>query len=160
MKEVFSGSEIIELGIEIEKNGRDFYNILSRQSEFKKSGKVFKFLAGQEGKHITVFRKILNSFQKDPQQSLYPQEYLEYMNSLACEQVFTQKKTGETIAKKIFGLDEAIDAGIGFEKDSIVFYKGIQKIVPLKERGAVRALIVQERRHLEKLMHLKKHPVF
>jgi rubrerythrin len=160
MREVFSGSEIIELGIEIEKNGRDFYNILARQSEFKEAGKIFKFLAEQEGQHIIVFAKILDSFEKNRQQPLYPDEYLAYMNSLASKQVFTQKKTGDRIAKNIAGLKEAIDAGIGFERDSILFYQGIKKIVPSKQRSAVRALIFQERRHLEKLMNLKKKPSF
>ena len=32
MGNVFAGSEIVELGIQIEKNGKDFYNILVNQS--------------------------------------------------------------------------------------------------------------------------------
>ncbi len=31
MGNIFAGSEIVELGIQIEKNGRDFYNTLAKK---------------------------------------------------------------------------------------------------------------------------------
>ena len=36
MANIFSGSEIVQIGIQIEKNGRDFYNTLEEQSTNKK----------------------------------------------------------------------------------------------------------------------------
>ncbi len=35
MGNIFAGSEIVELGIQIEKNGRDFYNTLIKQSTLR-----------------------------------------------------------------------------------------------------------------------------
>ena len=37
MGNIFAGSEIVELGIQIEKNGRDFYNTLVSQSKSQKA---------------------------------------------------------------------------------------------------------------------------
>ena len=61
MGNIFAGSEIVELGIQIEKNGRDFYNTLVKQSENSEARDIFGYLAGEEEKHIAVFQEILDS---------------------------------------------------------------------------------------------------
>jgi rubrerythrin len=82
------------------------------------------------------------------------------MNTLAGDYVFTQKNKGEEIAKTIKQDKEAITMGIGFEKDSIVFYFGIKKVVPLYNQKIVDGLIVQEQNHLKQLIELKKEIQF
>ena len=52
MEKAFSQSEVVELGIQIEKNGRDFYNELVARSESAEAKEIYKFLAGEEEKHI------------------------------------------------------------------------------------------------------------
>ena len=155
MANVFSGSEIVELGIQIEKNGRDFYSVLTKQSKNKKASDMFKFLAGEEEKHIAVFKEILSSVQRYEPQAAYPDEYFAYMNALAGEYVFTKKDKGSEIAKKINSDKEAVDMGIGFEKDSILFYVGIKEVVPEEGYKPIDALIAQERNHLRQLTELK-----
>lgn len=157
MANVFSGSEIVELGIQIEKNGRDFYNVLTKQAKNKKAGDMFKYLAGEEEKHIAVFKEILSSIQRYEPKAAYPGEYFAYMNALAGEYVFTKKDKGSEIAKKINSDKEAVDMGIGFEKDSILFYVGIKEVVPEEGHKPIDALIVQERDHLKQLVNLKKN---
>lgn len=70
------------------------------------------------------------------------------MNALAGEYVFTQKDKGAEIAKKIKSDNQAVDMGIGFEKDSIVFYEGMKKAVPDYDLKVVNELIAQEQNHL------------
>lgn len=48
MGNIFAGSEIVEMGIQIEKNGKDFYDILEKQSKNPAAQKLFKYLAGEE----------------------------------------------------------------------------------------------------------------
>ena len=52
---------------------------------------------------------------------------------------------------------EAINMGIGFEKDSIVFYEGMKKVVPEYDLKILDELIAQEQSHLRKLSDLKKN---
>ncbi len=59
MGNIFTGSEIIELGVQIEKNGKDFYNTLLEKSESQKAKEIFQYLAGEEDKHIAVFQKMV-----------------------------------------------------------------------------------------------------
>jgi|SRR3989338_361090 len=155
MGNIFAASEIVELGIQIEKNGRDFYNTLVTTSKNQKAKDIFQYLSGEEEKHITTFKKILDVVEKYESPEIYASEYLAYMNALASEYVFTQKDQGIQIAQKIKTDLEAVDMGIGFEKDSIVFYEGIKKFVPAHEQNVVEELITQEQSHLRQLVDLK-----
>ncbi|MBM3252553.1 MAG: hypothetical protein FJZ11_07245 [Candidatus Omnitrophica bacterium] len=155
MGNIFAGSEIVEIGIQIEKNGRDFYNTLVRQSKNPAASDIFKYLAGEEEKHIAIFQNILSKTDKYEPQGLDADQYFAYMNALASEYVFTQRNKGEEIAKKIKSDKEAVDMGIGFEKDSIIFYEGMKKTMPAYELRVVDELIVQEQAHLMQLMDLK-----
>lgn len=156
MANLFTGSEVVEIGIQIEKNGRDFYRTLANQSKNEKAVEIYRYLSIEEEKHIAVFEKILDGLEKYTQQESYPGEYIAYMNVLAGEYVFTQSNKGAEIAERVKSDKEAVDLGIGFEKDSIIFYEGMKKFVPIKTQEVLSALIEQEQGHLRKLSDLKK----
>lgn len=156
MGNIFAGSEIVEIGIQIEKNGRDFYNALVKKSKDKKAADIFKFLSGEEEKHIKVFQDILDGVQKYEPTESYPGEYFAYMNALASEYVFTQKDKGEQVARTIATDKEAVEFGIGFEKDSVIFYEGMKKAIPKYDLKVVEQLIAQEQGHLKMLIDLKQ----
>lgn len=156
MGNLFKASEIVEVGIQIEKNGRDFYSTLVGQSKDQKAKDMFNYLASEEEKHIGAFQKILDSLDQNKQTDSYPGEYLEYMNSLADKHVFAQKDKGVELAKNTKDDKEAIDLGIGFEKDSITFYEGVKKVVLQSDHKAIDGLIVQEQSHLKQLTELKE----
>jgi len=156
MGNIFAGSEIVELGLQIERNGRDFYSILVKQSKNAKARDIFQYLLGEEEKHIKVFQGILEKTDKYEPQGLDADSYFAYMNALASEYVFTQKDKGVQIARAIKSDTEAVDKGIGFEKDSIIFYEGMKKTVPEYDLEIVGELIEQEKSHLTKLSELKK----
>ena len=157
MGNLFAGSEVVEMGIEIEKNGKDFYETLTKQSKNDKAKEIFQFLAGEEAKHIADFKKILDAVHKYEPPESYPGEYFAYMKALASTHVFTQKGKGVEAAKKAAGDKDAIVAGIGFEKDSIVFYDGMKRVVPASNLKTIDELIAQERAHLLKLYELKEY---
>ena len=156
MGNIFAGSEIVEIGIQIEKNGRDFYNTFSKQSTSPKACEIFKFLAGEEEKHIKAFQGILEKTTKYEAQGLDSDDYFSYMNALASEHIFTKENTGGMTAKVIKNDKEAVEKAIGFEKDSIIFYEGMKKAVPTNEHKIINEIIAQEKLHLRQLLDLKK----
>ena len=155
MDKIFAASEAVELGVEIEINGRDFYQAVLSKSKSKEARDIFNYLKGEVEKHIKTFRRILSSVQKYEPKEAYPQEYFEYMNSLASEHVFTQKNKGKEIARQVKDEKEAMDLGIGFEKDSITFYEGIKRLVSAEDRKIIDVLINEEKKHLRRLTELK-----
>lgn len=155
MADIFSGSEIVELGVQIEVNGKEFYTALTGKSGSAKVKEIFKYLADEEEKHIAKFREVLDSVHKYEPKEAYPTEYFAYMNSLASGYVFTKIGKGAEMAKSAKSDKEAIDLGIGFEKDSIKFYEGMKKVVPEEGLGMIDLLINEERDHVKKLTGLK-----
>jgi rubrerythrin len=156
MGNIFAGSEIVEIGIQIEKNGRDFYNTLAEKTKNVSAGEMFKYLAGEEEKHIAAFQKILDDTVKYEPPESYPGEYIAYMKALAGEHIFTQPDKGKAIAGTVKSDKQGVEMGIDFEKDSIIFYEGMKKSVPEFDRKIIDQLIAQEQEHLRKLSDLKK----
>ena len=156
MANIFAGSEIVEIGIQIEKNGRDFYTTMINKTKNEKAKEIFKFLAGEEEKHIVTFQKILVSVHKYEPAEAYPGEYFAYMKGLASEYVFTQENKGAEVAKNTKSDEEAIERGIQGEKDSITFYEGMKKVVPEYDYKVIDEVIGEEQEHLKKLLDLKK----
>lgn len=156
MGNVFAGSEIVEIGIQIEKNGRDFYTTLVNRTKSQKAKEIFGFLAGEEEKHMVTFQGLLESVRKYEPSEAYPGEFFEYMNALASEHIFTKKNQGEAEAKKTASDKDAVNVGMGFEKESILFYEGMRKVVPKADEKTINVLIAQEQIHLRQLYDLKK----
>jgi len=155
MANIFSGSEIVEIAVQIEKNGRDFYREVSNCSRSEKAKKVFNYLMDAEEDHINTFSKILSSVKQYNPPEAYPGEYFSYMKALADDHIFTKPNAGCDIGKKTSSDKEAIELGIGFEKDSIKFYEGMKKTVPQKDHNLLDAVIQEEQKHLRELTELK-----
>lgn len=156
MTNTFSASEIVEIGIQIEVNGKDFYNTVAESVKNKKAGKVFSYLAGEEKKHAETFREILSEVQNYEPREAYPQEYFAYMRSFAENKVFTAPNMGKETAKGVKNEKEAVDLGMDSERYSISFYESMKKIVPERDRNMIEELIKEEKSHLKKLEELKE----
>lgn len=156
MGNLFRGWELVKIGIQIEKNGRDFYNALAGRLKDSQAAGIFRYLAGEEEKHMAVFQGILDKIDKDEPAESYPGEYVDYMKVLAGESIFTEENKGRELAQKPGTDKEAVNMGIDFEKDSIVFYQGMKKAVPKSDHKIIDDLIGQEQNHLRQLVDLKK----
>jgi len=156
MGNIFSAAEVAEIGVEIEKNGRDFYNSVEKLSKTQNAKEIFKYLAGEEEKHIKTFEAIVSKVKKYEPSEAYPGEYFAYLKALSQEYVFTEKGKGLDIAKAVKSDKEAIELGIRFEKDSMLFYHEMKKVVMEGEHKTIDDLIEQEQEHLRKLSELKR----
>lgn len=156
MGNIFSGSEIVEMAVQIEKNGRDFYNRAAGLSKNKDAKELFKYLASQEERHIKVFEGILSAVKKYEPVEAYTDEYFSYIKALSEGHIFTKEKKNDEIAMVVKDEKNAIELGIGFEKDSILFYHEMKNFVPEAERSIIENLLKEEQRHLKKLSLLKR----
>ncbi len=81
MDKKFSVCEVVELGIQIEKNGKAFYTVLSEKTEDSQMKNLFHCLAEAESSHIDVFKNIFDSSCDYSSGGDYPDEYFTYMKS-------------------------------------------------------------------------------
>ena len=157
MGNLFSATDIAEIGVQIEKNGKDFYDGVGKLSKNPKAKEVFEFLRGEEEKHIKRFEGLLSQVKKYEPSEAYPGEYFAYLKALSEGYIFTKANKGAEIARVIKSEKEAVDTGIGFEKDSILFYHEMKRFILSGEHKIIDKLIEEEQEHLRKLTDAKKN---
>ena len=156
MSILFSGSELLEVALGIEKNGTAFYQALADKTKNKDAKAIYDYLAGEEKKHLNAFQGMLDSVGKYQPPESYPGEYMLYLKSLVDSTVFTDLTTAQRKAEKTSSETEALDIGIQAEKDSILFYVEMQNLVSPPARRVVSGIIDEEKSHLKQLSELKQ----
>jgi len=153
---IFKASELLKIAVQIEKNGLAFFNEIKGKVRSFTAQETFDSLAKQELEHQKAFEGMLQKVGDYQPAESYSGEYAMYLEALAGENIFTKDEGIKNIAKGLNSDSEAIQIGIGFEKDSIIFYNDMKKFVPSQDQGTVDRIIEEEKKHLAKLVQLKK----
>jgi rubrerythrin len=155
MSVFFSGGEILEMAMGIEKNGIAFYDTLAEKSSDKDIRSLYTYLSDEEKKHLISFRNMAGPEGKYVPGGSYPGEYMRYLKSLIDSVVFTDIANARRLAENAVSDYNAIDTGIQAEKDSILFYSELRNIVSVPDRKIVDSIIEAEKDHLRQLSELK-----
>lgn len=156
MTEKFTGQEIVDIAIRIEKNGEALYKTLSERAEFVTVQNAFKALANEEKKHIASFDRIRDIIGRFKPREAYPGEYSLYLEALVQENVFARKDMFLDLAKKAVTVQEALDLAMWFEKETLIFLHGVKDGIDREDLPVLNELILQEKEHLKKLAEIKK----
>ncbi len=155
----FTGNEVIEMAVRIEENGLKFYTDAGKASKNKSVKDLFKTLAEEEGRHIKAFLNLKKLLAEDELASAgfdaYLDEASQYLKALADTEVFTKPEGGKKLAGAVHDEHDVLNTAIGMEKDSLLFYYEIQKMIREKDRAVVDNIIEQEKDHLRKLTELQ-----
>lgn len=152
----FSGSEVIEVAVQIERNGLSFYRSVAALMEQEDIKQLFNHLADEEEAHIKSFESLLEAFREYKPDIPDEEEYYEYIRMLAGMNVFTKKEDIDDVVGHIKNKKDALEVAIKFEKDTIVFFAEIKGLVKESQRDAVEELMREERGHLRKLFRKLK----
>lgn len=147
----FSGEEIVRLAVEIEKQGRRFYEIAATKVTDPEVKAVFEYLAGEEAQHVADFETLGAKLPRDfvPNES-YVGEYGDYIRALINNHIFNH----DNIEKLLPGVSvarEALAIAFRFEKDSILIFQELYNVVDDTGKEVLGKLIEQEKQHIKKL---------
>jgi rubrerythrin len=149
---VFNADEILEIAEQIERNGAKFYRKAAEGTGDDKAKKLMLDLAAMEEVHEQIFAAMRTDLSgaMSEETAFDPQgEAALYLQAFADGKVFDPKADP---SEKLTGSEsprEVITTAIGLEKDSIVFYLGIQDMVPEKlGKGKIDDIIKEERSHV------------
>lgn len=156
MSDIMKAREVLDLVIQAEEKGLNLYKTLAKNSRNFHVREVFEELAGQEEKHLDEIRQWEDKIAPEAPVEAYPGEYSLYMKAMADESTFKCDKACELYLEKDVREGDAVQAGITFEKDFILFLHGLKKRVKAEDRAIVDTLIATEETHLQKLYALKK----
>lgn len=133
MSRIFNFQEVFSMGLEIEKNGRAFYEKIAAKSAHPGVKKLFLELAEWEKEHTSIFTRLL-----DQASSLSPAvgsyepfgDAQAYLSALAGGHVFLGNVDIDAVAARCDTPHKALETALQFEKDSVVLYLSIQPLVP------------------------------
>lgn len=147
----FSGAEMINIAVEIEKAGKKFYEAMKEKADSPKLKELFAFLGGEEEQHIADFEKLAENIDRSvtPNES-YVGEYGDYIKAVIDSHIFNQKNVDELI-KNIADPREALAVAFRFEKDSIIIFQEFYNAAGESGREIIGKLIDEERKHIKKL---------
>jgi len=152
----FSGSELIDIAMGIERRGIVLYDIMAKSTKDAASRDIFHYLADMEREHVQIFQGMLKEADKYQIPESYTEEYAEYLQALVDSAVFTDDFVTSEMATKAGTDIEALELAISAEKDSILFYYGMKDIMPKKAQQTVDNIIAEEKSHLRQLSGLKR----
>jgi rubrerythrin len=152
----FSGSELLEIAVGIERNGMAFYQALAEKAGNRDVKDIYTYLAGEEKKHLDTFQGMSDSLGQIKPAETYTEEYMLYLKSLVDSVVFSNVTEARQKAGEVYSEIEAVDIGIRAEKDSILFYVELQNLVRERDSKVVLKILDEEKNHLRQLWELKK----
>jgi rubrerythrin len=156
MSITFSGSELINIAIGIERKGIAFYDVMTKSTDNVATRDVFQYLADMEREHIQIFQGMLAEADKYHIPETYAQEYASYLQALVDSAVFSDDMVTSEMATQADSDIKALELAIGAEKDSILFYYEMKEIMPQRAQATVNKIITEEKSHLRQLSELKK----
>lgn len=155
MWKIFKGAEIVEFAVRIEQNGYTFYQKAESLVKSRAAKELLAFLKEEEAKHEKLFRDMLGSLEPANVRETYAGEYEEYLKALVDNHVFGAEGAAEKALANLENEIDVLNTAIGFEKDTILFFRELKELVSEQDREVVDRLIKEEQSHLRKLAIIK-----
>jgi rubrerythrin len=146
-------AEVFDIGIEIEKNGRDFYTTAAETAENEDLKTFFSELSNWENAHISIFSQFKANLPKEltEESPFYDaeNEKAKYLKAAADTHVFNKTLDIPAIVKGCKTVTDILNLAIQFEKDSVVLFNTMTWFVPENlGRENIKKLIDEELMHI------------
>lgn len=157
----FNAAEVFKIALEIEENGREFYEEAQKIVDAPEVKQLFSWLAQAEVSHKNYFSELLAALPKgtatptvwDPDNEL--DQYLKHM---ADQHVFRKNTDIAQLLAKVKGADssrEALLLAAQFEKDSIVLFAELKDLTDNHESHyQVAKIMKEEQAHLRTISNM------
>ena len=156
MSIVFSGRELINIAIGIERRGITFYDVMGKSTDNEMARATFEGLVEMEREHLKTFLEMLSESDMQEPRETPTREYSDYVQAIIDEAVFTDDMiTGEIVMQADSDI-KPIELGISAEKDSLLFYYEMKDNMPQRIVPLVNRIIAEEKSHLQQLSEIKK----
>ncbi len=153
MGDQFNAEEVLKMAEQIEKNGQEFYRKASEVVDDFEVSRLLADLAEWEKGHEALFASMRNELSMDEKRQTAIDPYCEaalYLKAMADNHVFNQQ-TGESLSELEEGKSsgQIIDLAIKFEKDSLLFFLGLERLVsPRLGKDRIYDIIDEEIGHI------------
>ena len=149
----FNANEMFRMAEQMERNGSAFYARAAELAEHPDVREALSDLATWELQHEKTFYEMRNMLSPDEKAQIPgdPQSS-ELARCYADGKVFKLDVDPAKLADQLGTLEDILEQAISMEKDSIIFYLGVRRFVPLDRGGdRIQAIIEEEMSHIVRL---------
>ncbi|MGD2142905.1 MAG: ferritin family protein [Anaerolineae bacterium] len=152
---VFEAGQALEMAMRVEENGEAYYKAAAQQSDDPGVEELFRDLAGRERAHYRTFKSLAERVQPGPElpDELYG-DYQAYLEAALDQALFSGPEKALRRAEQAEGREAVLQAAMGFEKDTMLFYYDLREMVSESDRETISVIIREEKQHLRRLARL------
>ena len=151
---MFSITEIIEIAVQLEKNGEKVYREAIGKSKNIEMDDLLLRIAEEELEHIDWFLNLKNEIEKSQDRPQVKEMDASLIDDLMGKQTFS---LADVDFSRVKNSEHLIDIFIEFEKDTILFYEMLKTfLVDEKTIGHLEKIIQEESSHIEKFEDLRR----
>jgi len=155
MNAEYTTRDIIEMAVQAKDKSVEFYMALARNSENYHVSQLFAELAKSKQHHKLELKKWLDTIGEEKREEAYPGERSLFLKSLVDEKTFNCDNAQKKLLETTISEEEALGAGIGFEKDFMLFLHELKQHVSDEGTDIIDKLIDDEIKHIKEMFDVK-----
>ncbi|MGB2630036.1 MAG: hypothetical protein WBD24_00035 [Candidatus Omnitrophota bacterium] len=155
MDEIYTSKDIIEMVVQAKGRGVELYITLARNSENYHVSQLFAEFAKDEQKHKLELEKWLDYLSGAEREEAYPGERSLYLKALVDANTYSCDSMQKKALNTTISEEEALQAGINFEKDFMLFLHDLKQHITKGSESTVDSLLEEEIRHFREMFYLK-----
>lgn len=142
---------VLDLAVWLEKHGQEFYEKTGRLAQDSAVSELFAALAGEERKHCAIYTDLYENFSGKPAacEQLFG-EYGHFIRLLISEITRSLDMTQE------LSQDELLEQALQFEKNTLLYFREIERLFTGKAQVVIAAICNEEKRHIQLLMERRE----
>ncbi|NOZ69963.1 MAG: ferritin family protein [Deferribacteres bacterium] len=149
----FSTSEVVEMALQTERLGYEFYTAMSKR--FEKDEKLrglFEMLAFKEQAHEKIFADLKGKVKDERPEDW--EEVSRYLRAIVESEFFLGKEKSLPPLEHVKSVAEAVNFALSFEKETLLYFYNLWDVVPEKE--IINAIIKEEKEHVAWLREFRE----
>lgn len=149
---VFAAAQALQMAVKIEEHGAAFYRAAIERSDDVQIRELFEDLADRERAHRAVFEGMAERVGTVPEPSGSDVgDYASFLEVALDHAVFSGPDKALKMAERADDRAAALQAAMGFEKDTMLFYYDLREMVSASDRKVITHIIREEKQHLRRL---------
>jgi len=151
---LLTGNKIIEIAVNLEDSGEAFYTAAAQKATDAKVKALFQDLAAQERHHRRAFQQLTQPGEHAVEFGLAPDQRDEsraYTGALLRQTFFANPENALNRAAEAQDAQEALQAAIRFEKESLLFFHELRDVVRGAGKQTVERIVQEEKQHIQRL---------
>lgn len=148
---LLTGDEIIEIAMRLEEKGEAFYNAAAQEATTVETQTLFEELAIQEQYHRRAFQQMGRDLVQLTLSDEQWEQFQSYTGVLLEQRIFDKPEAALGKATVAQDEREALQAAVGFEQDTLQFFRQLRGVVKGADQQTVDRIIGEEEHHVKRL---------